>query len=264
MRRSVGVGLLALGTLLPLVPLLGWAVSGSWRYPDLVPRELTDRGLLLVLDPRSDVLRGLLTSLTVGGCVAAVAAVIGLCAGRALGLHTFRGKRLVQLLLLAPALVPTLAVTLGLQVHLIRFGLADTVAGVVLVHLVPTIPYVTLVMAAAFANFEPAYEQQARVLGAGALRTLWSVTLPAVRPALAVAAYFAFLISWSEYVLTLVVGGGTVKTLPILLFAYIGSTDLTAAAALGVLFVLPPLLLVLLTARSLGARDTPAIGLGRL
>lgn len=264
MRRSVGLGLLALGTLLPLVPLFIWALSARWRYPDLLPQELSDRGLRLVLDPRSEVVRGLVTSLAVGLCVAGLAALAGLAAGRALGLHAFRGKRLVQLLLLAPALVPTLTVTLGLQVHLIRFGLADTLAGVVLVQLVPTVPYVTLVMTGAFANFEVGYEQQARVLGAGPVRTFWSVTLPAVRPALAVAAYFAFLISWSEYVLTLLVGGGTVKTLPLLLFAYIGATDLTEAAALGVVFVLPPLVLVLLTSRYLSGRTAPVIGLGRL
>ena len=54
-----------------------------------------------------------------------------------------------------------------------------------------------------------------------------------------------FLISWSEYVLTLLIGGGRVTTLPLLLFAAIGSSDRTAAAALGLLVVLPPVLLVL-------------------
>ena len=48
----------------------------------------------------------------------------------------------MQFLLLAPVIVPGLAVTLGIQVFFIRYGLADTVAGVVLVHLIPTVPYV--------------------------------------------------------------------------------------------------------------------------
>ena len=89
------------------------------------------------------------------------------------------------------------------------------------------------------------------MLGAGPWQRLRHVTLPAVRPALVVSALFAFLISWSEYILTLLIGGGTVRTLPLLLFAAIGSSDLTAAAALSLVIGLPPLVLVALTARHL-------------
>jgi len=168
------------------------------------------------------------------------------------------------MLFLAPVIVPGLAVALGVQIAFIRYGLADTVAGVVLVQLMPTIPYVTLAMGAAFANFDTAYEDQARVLGAGPLRTFWSVTLPAVRPGLAVAAYFAFLISWSEYILTLLVGGGTVKTLPLLLLAYIGSSDLNEAAALALVFVVPPVLLIVPMTKYLTGDQRAVVGLGRL
>jgi len=168
----------------------------------------------------------------------------------------------VQLLLLAPAIVPTLAVTLGIQVFFVRLGLTDTVAGVVLVHLVPTVPYVSLVMAGVFAGFDERLLDQARMLGAGPLARLRHAVLPAVAPGLAVAALFAFLISWSEYVLTLLVGGGTVRTLPLLLFAAIGSADLTAAAALGLVIAAPPLVLVALTSRVL--TGPAALGFGRI
>lgn len=260
--RGLGAGLLLAGLLVPFVPLLLWAAAGEFDYPDPLPGELSARGLRLVLDP--DVLTALLTSLAIAAAVAVLAAGIGLAAGRALGLHTFRGKRLVQLLLLAPAIVPTLAVTLGIQVFLIRYGLAGTVPGVVLVHLIPTVPYVSLVMAAAFAALDVDVEDQARVLGAGPVRRLLLVTLPAVRPGLVVAALFAFLISWSEYILTLLVGGGTVRTLPLLLFAAVGASDLPAAAALSLVLALPPLVLVALTARFLTGRTPATVGLGRL
>lgn len=264
LRHGAGLGLLVLGLVLPVLPLVVMAVSGQWRYPAIVPQTFSTRGLSLIVDPQSEIVRGLLTSVTISTTVAVLASLIGLSGGRALGLYRFRGRRAVQLLLLAPVIVPALAVTLGIQVFFIRYGLADTIPGVVLVQLLPTIPYVTLVMGATFANFDTAYEDQARVLGAGPLRTFWSVTLPAVRPGLAVAAYFAFLISWSEYILTLLIGGGTVKTLPLLLLSYIGSSDLTEAAALSLVFVLPPVMLVVLISRYLTGHQTAAVGLGRL
>ena len=263
-RRSVGTSVLVAGLVLPVLPLLLTAVSGGWRYPALVPTTFSARGFKLVTDPHGDVLGALRTSLVIAISVAVIASGIGLAGGRAIGLYAFRGKRIVQFLLLAPVIVPGLAVTIGIDVFFIRYGLAGTMPGVILVHLVPTIPYVTLVLGASFANFDTDYEDQARVLGAGPLRTLWSVTLPAVRPGLVVAAFFAFLISWSEYILTLLIGGGSVKTLPLVLFAYISQSDTTEAAAVALVFIAPPLLLVTLTSRYLTGSGSGVVGLGRL
>ena len=258
------VWLAVAGLLVPLLPLIGWAFAGKWRYPALVPHQATGRGIALLTDPRTQVLHGLALSAGIGAAVAVLAVAIGLPAGRAIGAYRFRGRRGIQFLLLAPVIVPGLAVTLGLQVFFIRYGLADTVAGVIAVQLMPTIPYAATLLGAGFANLDLDYERQARALGAGPVRVLVFVTLPLLRPALVTAALFAFLISWSEYVLTLLVGGGQVQTLPLLLFAAIGSSDTTAAAALALLVIVPPLAAVTVTARVVGRRPAGAIGLGRL
>ena len=262
--RAVGLPLLLLGLLLPFLPLLLWSVAQRYPYPALLPTETSTRPLRLLVDPSSEVLRGLGNSTVIALSVAAVASLIGLSAGRALGLHTFRGKRLVQFLLLAPVIVPGIAVTLGIQVFFIRYGLSDTRRGVVLVHLLAAVPYVSLVMSSVYANLDTRLEEQARTLGAPPLQVFVRVTLPAVAPGLAVAATFAFLISWGEYVLTLLVGGGAVKTLPLLLYAYLGSTDIPVAAALGRALVLPPVLLLALTSRFLSGERTPLAGFGRV
>jgi len=258
------VGLAVVLALLPLVPLVVWSVSGAWPYPALRPTTTTTRGLALLLAPRTGALHGLALSTGIGVAVAALAVVVGLPAGRAIGLYRFRGRRLVQLALLAPVVVPGLAVTLGLQVFFVRYGLSGTVAGVVLVQLVPTVPYAATVLGAGFANLDVDHERVARTLGAGPVRTTWSVTLPLLRPSIVAAALFCFLISWSEYVLTLLVGAGQVQTLPLQLFAAIGGTDTTAAAALALLVVVPPLLAVTACSRVLIGRSGAGIGLGRL
>ncbi len=259
----VGLPLLLLGLLLPFLPLLLWSVAERYPYPALVPTTFSSRPVRLLADPSSQVLDGLVNSTVIALSVAAISAAIALSAGRALGLHRFRGKRAVQLLLLAPVLVPGLAVTLGIQVVLIRLGLSDTLRGVVFVHLLAAVPYASLVMASVYANLDLRLEDQARTLGAGPVQVLLRVTLPAVAPGLAVAASFAFLLSWGEYVLTLLVGGGTVQTLPLLLYAYLGSTDLPVAAALGLALVVPPVLLLGLTSRFLTGARTPLAGFGR-
>ncbi|WP_088314194.1 ABC transporter permease [Kineosporia sp. R_H_3] len=255
MRRAVGApllvtGLLA-GLLAPLVLLAVWSVTRTWRYPALWPQSFGDRAVRVVTDPGSQILSGLVTSAGIAATVAVVSGAVGLAAGRALGLHSFPGKGFVRFALLAPVVVPGITVSLGIQVVFIHYRLADTVPGVVLAHLIPATPYATLVLAAAYTRFDTAFEDQARVLGTSPLRVLVHVTLPALRPALTVAMMLTFLISWNEYVLTLLVGGGSVTTLPLLLFSAIGSGDTALAAALALVVSVPPLLLVGVTARAL-------------
>ncbi len=98
-------------------------------------------------------------------------------------MQEFRGKRTVEWLIMLPIIVPTLVVAMGIQIVFIRYGLADTFAGVALVHLVPALPYFVLVMASVFANYSVELEETARTLGANPLRTFWYITLPAFFPA---------------------------------------------------------------------------------
>jgi putative spermidine/putrescine transport system permease protein len=95
------------------------------------------------------------------------------------------------------------------------------------------------------------------------LRAFWHVTLPAIFPGLVVAALFGFLISWSEYIMTLLIGGGVVQTLPLMLFSFAGS-DLGIASALCVLCVIPAVVILIVSSRYLSGDKTTLGGFGRL
>jgi putative spermidine/putrescine transport system permease protein len=265
-RRHIGrsIGLVVMGFLLlvPFVPLIFWSFSRRWFFPSLLPDELSDRAWSRIFDASSGVMDALVESLIIATAVAVIAAVIGLSGGRALGLYRFRGKRFIELYLLAPVIVPSIAVAMGIQIIFIKAGIAGGIPGVVLVHLIPTIPYVVLVMGAVFSNYDTSYEEQAKVLGANPIRVFIHVTLPAVLPGLVVAAFFAFLISWSEYITTVLIGQGRVQTLPMLLFAFIRS-DPSIAAALSLFFIAPAILLMFLTSRYLSGDQSAVGGLGR-
>jgi putative spermidine/putrescine transport system permease protein len=171
---------------------------------------------------------------------------------------------MVEWLILLPIIVPGLVVAMGIHIMFIRYGVADTFAGVVLVHLVPALPYFVLVMAGVFANYSVELEETARTLGAGPARVFWHITLPAIFPGLAVASLFTFLVSWSQYITTVLIGGGEIVTLPMVLFPLIGAANHADAAAVSIVFVLPALVVLLLTAHTL-SRDTRAMGgFGRL
>jgi putative spermidine/putrescine transport system permease protein len=144
---------------------------------------------------------------------------------------------------------------MGLQVVFIRLGLADTWPGVILVHLLFALPYVVLILASASTALHPTWEQQGRSLGATSWQVVWHVTLPLLRPSLAVAALLAFLTSWSQYVLTVVIGGGQVFTLPLVVFAAARGSDTTLLAAAALLLVAPPIIVLIASAYYLGERQ---------
>jgi putative spermidine/putrescine transport system permease protein len=254
-RRAVLGYALVLWVVLPFVPLLLWAFGAQWFFPALLPQELSLRAWEYIASPAADIPDALANSLLIAVSVTALCVLLGVPAGRALGIYRFPGKAAVDLFVLAPLIVPPIAVAMGIQILFIRLGLTDTLLGVIIVHLVPTLPYMIVVMRGVFANFESDYEQQARSLGASPMRVLTQVTLPVIFPGIVTGALFVFLVSWSQYVLTLLIGGGRVQTLPVLLFAFASSGDNTVTAALSLVFVAPAVVILAFTARYLTGRS---------
>jgi putative spermidine/putrescine transport system permease protein len=258
------VAMIAVSVGLPLLALVVWSFTFRWMFPDVLPSQWGGNAWSYTLSESSRVFEGLGNSLVIGVIVTALALLIGLPASRALGLSTFRGKSLVEWILMMPIIVPAIVATMGIHVFFIRLGLANTLIGVALVHLIPTIPYFVLVMASVFANYGTELEETARTLGAGPVQVFLHVTLPAVGPGLLVASMFTFLVSWSQYVTTLLIGGGRTITLPLVLFPFIAGANHTVAAAISLVFVAPAILVLVFTARNL-SRDAAIMGgFGRL
>jgi putative spermidine/putrescine transport system permease protein len=203
----------------------------------------------------SQIISGLIQSMRVALVTAVISLLIGLPAGRALGLYSFRGKDMISVILTLPIIVPPLCVAMGLHLWFLKLGLAETFWGVVLVHLTFCLPYTVFVMWGMFSNYNPEFEDQARSLGATSWSIITRVMLPLTLPGIIVAGLFSFLLSWSQYLSTLIIGGGRVTTLPILLFALMGSGDRPVAAAVSIVFVAPAFLALLLSARYLGGRS---------
>jgi putative spermidine/putrescine transport system permease protein len=295
MRRAVfylTVGFISFLLVLPVIAFLINAFAFRWFYPQLVPAEWSLQAWeRLGLIPRAgertfsgyidlwasvpDVVSALWLSLAIGGTVTGLSVLIGLPAARALGLYRFRGKRIVEFMIITPTIVPPIAFSLGLNINFIRWDLAlqdmgvpidlaGSVIGVSIVHLVPVMPYVVLTLSGVFANYNPDYEAQARSLGARPLRIFWDVTLPAILPGLFVAALFAFLVSWSQYLLTFLIGQGRVVTLPILLFSAAGTGNNAMIAALSLVFIAPAILILVFTSRYLSGESSAMGGFGRV
>lgn len=242
MRRNVRLALgvpLVLALVVPVGVLIVSSVSLRWYYPALLPQELSLRAWQALFAPESQLWRAVQGSVTVAGLTAVLATLIALPAARQLAREGRRLRLLIGGLLLAPLVLPVFASVMGVQVAFLWLGLADTPAGVILVHLLPATPYAVVLLTGSFERYDPRYEELARTLGVRGSQMLWCVTLPLLLPGVLVAALLAFLVSWSEYLLTLIVGGGQIMTLPLLLFASAQGGDDALTAALSLVYLAP-------------------------
>ena len=249
---------------LPFIPIVISSSSGRWLFPALLPTEWSTRAWSYLFSPQTQLWRASTDSLFIGGVVTLASLIVGIPAGRVLGLSQFRGKTLVEFLILSPAIVPVFAPAMGIHATFIRLGLSDSYLGVLLVHIIPTLPYVILILSGVFSNYSVEEEEGARTLGANSFKVFWYVTLPAVWPAIMVAGFYAFTNSWSQYLLTLLIGGGKVLTLPILLMNFVNSGDYVIASALSLLFIFPAVIMLLFTSRFLTGRNAEIGGFGKI
>ena len=236
--RLAFLGLLALLAGGPFALLGAWSVSGRWLFPALMPETLTTQawrdivgdGALGAAFATSGVL-----AVATGVLGAAIAFPIGRSLARARGWARHVGAAAAFL----PVAAPPLALGSGLQVVALAAHVGGTSLGVLLAHLVPTAGYLTLLFLGTFTLYDERAEEAARTLGASAWQTRWRVTLPLVRRPLAEAVAVGFLISWTQVALTLVVGGGAVRTLPLEVFAYVRAGQDRAAAVGALLLIVP-------------------------
>ncbi len=247
--RNLAIVIIMLCVIVPFIPIILWSFSFRWPYPDMLP-TFSMRAWEYVFSQQK-IVGALFRSILLSSSVTVISLIIGFPAARALGMYKFKGKGFADMFINLPAIVPVLAVAMGIQIIFIKMGLANTFVGVMLIHLVPTLPYMILNLVGVFENYQVEYEHQARSLGCGPLKTILTITVPTIFPGIAVACLQSFLVSWTQYLLTRMIGGSAVETLPTLLFSFLTSGDYAVSAAVSIVFILPAIVLLVLTSKYL-------------
>lgn len=185
-------------------------------------------------------------SLYIGGATAILALLLGVPLAFSLARGRFAGRIVVDRLALAPLIVPTIILSVGLYGLFAKLKLIGEWYGLVVAHTVLALPFVVLVMVAGLRDFDRALEQAAEGLGASRLQTLFRITLPLLRPSLVSAGLLAFISSFDELVIALFLAGPNM-TLPKKMFDNIlMEIDPTIAAVSVMQIVLVSIVLVLI------------------
>lgn len=249
--RLLALGLAAFVIVGPLLSLAVWSLAERWTYPAAWPQRLGLRYWSRMLT--GDFLDPLKTGLGIAVIVTAAALLCAVPLGYALARLTFPGRTLVLLAFLLPQAFPQLPVFAAATREFYRWGLAGTVTGVVLVHLVGGLVFAVWTMAAVFRSIDPALEEAAHNLGASATRAFLTVSLPLAVPGIVASALLVFLYSLDEFTGTLLVGAPFVTTLPVYMYTASQGYELQIASVTALVLMVPGAALLLLLERALRA-----------
>ncbi|KXZ39930.1 putative spermidine/putrescine transport system permease protein [Alkalithermobacter thermoalcaliphilus JW-YL-7 = DSM 7308] len=227
--------------IVPLLILFVWSFASNWPWPYIFPRNFSLRGVEYFLSPTSNSIKILGFSVWISLIVTIITLLISIPAAKALALYDFKGKRFLNLMVLFPFIVPQISVAMGIHLVFIRLGIANTCLGVILVHLVPCIPYAIRILTGIFEIIGENMEIQAKVLGASSVQVFLNITLPLIAPGIISAGSLVFIVSFSQYFITFLIGGGRIITFPMVMFPFIQSGDRMMASVYSLVFILTTL-----------------------
>lgn len=146
----------------------------------------------------------LLNSLIIAISVALINLVVATPAAYAIARYPFRGRGLILNGMLASRMVPSLVLMVPFYLLFRSVGLIDSLQAVIVAHTAISVPFSIWILRGHFVNVPVEIEKAARVDGCSRFTAFWRVALPLAAPGLVVMALFAFMLSWNEFLLALV------------------------------------------------------------
>lgn len=232
--------------LLPLVVVLGVSFTASDGF-DFPPQGLSLRWYRAFFDDAAMVASFFQVSLVVALATALIATFLGVLAAIGIVRFRFRGSEWLESFFLSPIFVPHVLLGAALYLYFARLNVKASIVGLVLGHLVITVPYVVRIVTGALVMVNPRLEEAAKSLGAGPIAAFVKVTLPLLFSSVMSGAVFAFIISFGDINLSIFLSGPGLTTVPVNVLLQIqwgGDPTIAAASSLQILVVGGLLLIV--------------------
>ena len=230
---SAAVAVFALAVLaVELYPIVITLLNGFRR--DIVilsgqkfsPSQFTGASYKLIFENRQFI-KALQNSVVVGLLSTALSVGVGAMAAYGLTRFRFRGKNTLAYSFLVFRMLPQMSLVVSLYLMFRFVGIRDTIFGITLAHSSFNVPYVIWMLIPFFSVVDKSYEEAAMVDGCSRWNIFRLVFLPLVAPGLVVAAVFAFINSWNEFLYALILTGVNARTAPVAISSLIGGDTLT-------------------------------------
>ncbi|WP_439619016.1 ABC transporter permease [Shinella sp.] len=230
----------------PIVVMMAMGFNESSLYE--MPFSFSTRWYEALYD-NTPLLTSGLNSIIIAVITAVIATSLGTMAAVALERRTFRGKSLLQLLLLPPIAIPWLITGTAMLVFFYWSGIGRGMHALLIGHVALAIPYVVLVVGTGFKTIRVDLEEAAMSLGSTPLHAFFSVTLPLLYPSIIGAALFAFAVSLDQFVISYFLATPGYTTLPVQIYSAIRKGFTPEINAISTLLLLGSMAAILIFAR---------------
>jgi putative spermidine/putrescine transport system permease protein len=237
--------LLCLFILLPFISLFIWSVTKLWPWPNFFPDMLGLDSWNYLFSKSGRAIEGLYNSFVVAGITVIGNLSLGLPAARAISQKQFFGKGFVFVTLLTPLFIPLTVSVMGLHELTVASEFLPAAISVAIAHILVTLPYFIAMVAYQFKLMGLKLQEAAISLGASQGKVFIWVELPQILPTLLLACLVVMIISMSQYLPTWIMSGGTLMTLPLVIFPFASSGNASIVSAYSIWFFVPVLVLVI-------------------
>jgi putative spermidine/putrescine transport system permease protein len=198
---------------------------------------------------------GAIISAVLALCATALATPAGIAAALALHRSRWRGKAAIELLLLAPLVVPGLVIGIALLVMLAGMDVREAPLRLLIGHVLIVLPYVVRTTLASLARLDPALTEAAETLGASRLAAFLQVILPLIRPGVVAGMLFGFILSFDDVSVSLFLVDARTVTLPLAIMSYLQYNFDPSIAAISSMLIGLTVVVVVAVERRLGMKQ---------
>jgi len=198
-------------------------------------------------------LDSIIRSFWLATAAAIVAITIALPCAFVIHRSTSRARELLETWITGPRMIPQIVFALALLAYFETIGLAETFIGLVISHLVITIPFAFRTLLVSVSTMDKRLEWSSDVLGATPAQTFWRVMVPQLKTGLIAAFIFTFILSFNNVTLALFLSGFGQRTLPVEMFQRMNVGGMTPAIpALSFVLALVGVVLFIVLDRTVG------------
>lgn len=238
--------LLVVFIITPFLPVLLWSVTKLWPWPVLFPEKLGFQSWTYLFSPSGKAWGGLYNSIIIAIITLLMNIILGIPAAKVMAQKAYKGKGFVMIIMVAPLFIPFTASVMGLHTISIRLYFLNDYLAVSIAHVLVTLPYFFVILLYQYRLIGIELQEAAKSLGANLWQTFLWIEFPRILPGLLVSSLLVIVISFSQYVPTWIMSGGTLLTLPLIIFPYASSGDSSIVAAFSIWFLTPIIIMLII------------------
>jgi multiple sugar transport system permease protein len=152
-----------------------------------------------------------------------------------------KGTRNLADWVLSNKMFPPIATILPIYLMMSRIKLLDTYQGVIIVYIAANLPYAVWMLISFFEDIPIALDEASKIDGCSNIQTLMKIVMPLAGPGMLSTGIFIFVLTWSEFLVAVLLTSTDTKTLPVAIAMFITDRDIKwgSMAAAGTALVIP-------------------------